>query len=198
MMASPGTGEKNGERDKILREIESMALRGNREIRGLLGESDGGPVEWRAFLAELRRCLIPVNEAAGIATRWETAGEIPDGPISEISAGASLAKVVREAVHNMVKHSGARAAENPFRIRAGPPRPAHRGRWPGIFRNSRRRPGSAQHGDALRKSGWKIFPGSGRRRHQPANQCAAAACALKRFWKKGGDRILTFAFVQEK
>ncbi len=120
MLASLGVGEEGGERDKILREIESLALRGNREIRGLLGELDGGPVEWRAFLAELRRCVIPVNEAAGIATRWETTGEIPAAPIFESAAAASLAKVLREAVHNMVKHSGAGAAE--IRFEFGPDR----------------------------------------------------------------------------
>lgn len=117
MLASLGVGESEVEREKILREIEAIALRGNREIRGLLGELDSGPIQWRTFLAELRRCVIPVNEAVGIVTQWGTSGEIPDTPIFESAAGASLAKVLREAVHNMVKHSGARAAEIHFAFR---------------------------------------------------------------------------------
>lgn len=114
LLAALGVGEDGAEREKILKEIEAMALHGNREIRSLLGELDGRPVDWRSFLAELRRCVIPVNEAAGIATHWEITGEIPSGTISENAAAASLAKVLREAVHNMVKHSGAQAAEIRF------------------------------------------------------------------------------------
>lgn len=120
ILASLGAGEEESERPGILREIETMALLGNREIRGLLGELEGGPVDWRAFLAELRHCVIPASVTAGIATHWEVSGEIPPIPISETSAGASLAKVLREAMHNMVKHSGARTAE--IRFEFGPDR----------------------------------------------------------------------------
>lgn len=116
ILAALGVVEDGAEREKILKEIEAMALHGNREIRSLLGELDGRPVDWRSFLAELRRSVIPVNEAAGIATQWETTGEIPSGSITENAVAASLAKVLREAVHNMVKHSGARAAEIRFKF----------------------------------------------------------------------------------
>lgn len=115
MLASVGTMDEGAGRERIFKEIEEMAVRGNREIRGLLGELDGAPMAWDAFLAEQRGFVVCFSGAAGIATQWEVSGNVPEKVIAE-SAAASLAKVLREAVHNMVRHSGAGAAEVGFQF----------------------------------------------------------------------------------
>ncbi len=114
LLASMGADEDDAEKGKILREIEMVARRGNQEVRGLLDELDGAPVSWRLFLAELRRCVVPFNETVGIATRWEVNGELPLERITDRAAAASLAKILREAAHNIVRHSGAKEAEIGF------------------------------------------------------------------------------------
>jgi signal transduction histidine kinase len=114
LLASMGANEDEAEKGKILREIEMVARRGNQEVRGLLDELDGAPISWRLFLAELRRSVVPVNETVGIATRWEITGELPGEQITDRAAAASLAKILREAAHNIVRHSGAKEAEIGF------------------------------------------------------------------------------------
>lgn len=106
-----GTGKEGevavAERAELLKLIEEMALEGNRNIRGLLGFLDSGVFRWKDLLFELEDYARKVLSAAGVALEWVVEGRVDGGVAPRAEVGQALKRVAMEALHNLIRHSGA-------------------------------------------------------------------------------------------
>lgn len=108
MLAALGREEeREAARQETLKQIQAIALEGNRELRSLMNTLDKGELHWADWLAELRDYVLKATEPHGIRLAWEVRGQAPEAPIAEPAAAISLARALKEAVHNMTRHSGA-------------------------------------------------------------------------------------------
>lgn len=106
-LAGLGRSEIADDRKEILATIEEMATAGSREIRDLMGSVESGMSRWSDWLADIEVYASRITEGMGIEVAWEVEGEAPEPVIHDQAASASLMKVVFEALHNLVRHSGA-------------------------------------------------------------------------------------------
>jgi signal transduction histidine kinase len=112
--------EQPGMREETLRHIQTMALEGNREVRTLMSTLENGPPRWGDWLAELRAYAQEITGARGIKLAWQTRGT-PDEPVvGDVTAAISLTRAVKEAIHNLTRHSQATAGR--IEIEFGPRR----------------------------------------------------------------------------
>lgn len=109
MLASLGRTEAEGEISEIFSNFEAMALKGSREIQGLMSSVENEVFRWPDWLRDLESYARKIMAMAGISSDWRVDGTIPDGIIRDAQAAASLMKVAFEATHNLVRHSGAKA-----------------------------------------------------------------------------------------
>ncbi len=111
LLASLGRGEENSpERKELLRHIEQLAIEGNREVRLLMDVLQKGSVEWSPFLQELREHAKKLTAAQRIALDWQVVGKLPPEPLADVAAQLSLMRALKEAIHNLTRHSQARHA----------------------------------------------------------------------------------------
>ncbi len=108
MLASLGRVEAEGEISEIFSNFEEMALKGSREIQGLMSSVENEVFRWPEWLRDLESYARKIMGMAGISFDWKVEGTIPDGIIRNAQATASLMKVAFEATHNLVRHSGAK------------------------------------------------------------------------------------------
>jgi signal transduction histidine kinase len=111
MLAGLGREEEQpGVREETLRHIQTMALEGNREVRTLMSTLENGHSRWADWLAELRTYAHEVTGARRIKLAWQVAGTPEEPVIGDAAAAISLTRAVKEAVHNLTRHSQASEA----------------------------------------------------------------------------------------
>jgi signal transduction histidine kinase len=108
MLASLGRVEAKGEVSEIFSNFEEMALKGSREIQGLMTSVENEVFRWSDWLRDLESYSRKIMAMAGISFDWKVEGPVPEGIIRDARSAASLMKVAFEAAHNMVRHSGAK------------------------------------------------------------------------------------------
>lgn len=108
MLASLGRVEAEGEISEIFSNFEEMALKGSREIQGLMTSVENEVFRWSDWLCDLESYARKIMTMAGISFDWKVEGPVPEGIIRDAQSAASLMKVAFEAAHNMVRHSGAK------------------------------------------------------------------------------------------
>lgn len=113
MLASLGREEMGGEREELLKHIETIALEGSREVRALMGSLENGVLRWDEWLADLRDYA---RKAAGIPLEWQVEGVVPEGVIDDTAAAISLMRAVKESVHNVARHAQANRMRMHFRF----------------------------------------------------------------------------------
>lgn len=109
MLASLGRVEAEGEMSEIFSNFEDMALKGSREIRGLMTSVENEVFRWSDWLHDLEEYARKVMTMAGISFGWKAEGHVPEGIIRDPQMASSLMKVAFEATHNLVRHSGAKS-----------------------------------------------------------------------------------------
>jgi signal transduction histidine kinase len=102
-----GSGKTGG--DDAYEIIEEMALEGNRNIRGLMDFLDTGAFHWRGMMEEMEDYVVKLAAAAGVAMEWRVEGQQDTRNLPDGMAGNSLRMVMMEAIHNLVRHSGAKS-----------------------------------------------------------------------------------------
>jgi signal transduction histidine kinase len=97
-------------KDRLLEQINQLACELGLEVREVINSLESREFCWGDLAHSLRRNAALVMEAAGL--KWELcmAGEIPSKEL-KYSAGISLLRVMREAMHNVVKHARARSVQ---------------------------------------------------------------------------------------
>jgi signal transduction histidine kinase len=105
-------GKEGGvqEQEAMMLHLERMALESSREVRELMGMLESPALCWPEWLAGLRHHAAQTCEAAGIHLEWLVAGQEQAGETADQVALSSLLRAVTEALHNLVRHSGARHA----------------------------------------------------------------------------------------
>jgi signal transduction histidine kinase len=111
LLASLGREEEQpGVREETLRHIQTMALEGNREVRTLMNTLEKGQLRWADWLADLHGYSQDLTGSRRIKLAWHTRG-VPDDPvIGDVTAAISLTRAVKEAIHNLTRHSQATEA----------------------------------------------------------------------------------------
>ena len=102
--------EQPAVRAETLRHIQTMALEGNREVRTLMSTLENGQPCWADWLAELRTYAHEVTAARRIALAWQVRGTPEEPLIGDPAAAVSLTRAVKEAIHNLTRHSQATEA----------------------------------------------------------------------------------------
>lgn len=119
VLASLGREEEHATvREETLRHIQTMALEGNREVRSLMSTLETGKVRWADWLAELRIYAQEVMGSRGIKLTWQNRGTAAEPSIGDVMAVTSLTRAVKEAIHNLTRHS--QATEARIEIDFGP------------------------------------------------------------------------------
>ncbi len=93
---------KNG----VLEKIETLAAEGNAEIRSLMNAMENREFVWTDWLLEIRKFGQAACAGRSMEFTSSIEGAPPEDPLS-LMAGISLFRMLKEAVTNAVKHSGA-------------------------------------------------------------------------------------------
>jgi signal transduction histidine kinase len=102
--------EQPAAREEALRHIQTMALEGNREVRTLMSTLENSQPRWPDWLAELRAYAREVTASRSIALAWDVRGTAGEALIGDATAAISLTRAVKEAIHNLTRHSQATEA----------------------------------------------------------------------------------------
>ena len=93
-------------KDGVLGKIETLAAEGNAEIRSLMNAMENREFIWTDWLLEIRK--FGQAACAGRSMEFESTIEgVPPGDSLSLMAGISMFRMLKEAVTNAVKHSGA-------------------------------------------------------------------------------------------
>jgi signal transduction histidine kinase len=108
LLATLGREEDTADaRDDLMKHIESMAIEGNREIRTIMTTLESGDMTWNGWLGDLRHHASKCTEGQAIKLDWQVSGTIPAETLTDTAAAFSLLRGVKEALNNLVRHSGA-------------------------------------------------------------------------------------------
>jgi signal transduction histidine kinase len=111
MLAALGREEETAAvREEMLKHIQVIALEGNREVRSLMNTLENGKFHWTDWLADLRDYSRKVAEPHGIRVDWQIHGASGGAVIHDPTAAISLTRAVKEAIHNLTRHSRATEA----------------------------------------------------------------------------------------
>lgn len=120
LLASMGRGEESAaERQELMLHIENLAVECNREVRILMDVLQSGAADWGAFLQELREYAKRLAAAHRLKLEWQVGGRFPQERTADSAAQLSLMRCLKEALHNLVRHSGARHAAIRIRFLGG-------------------------------------------------------------------------------
>lgn len=104
------TGRGSGADDEVLQAIRQLAAMSNHEIRGMMHRVGSESLLWNELQAELHNFADALLQASAIQLIWHTSPP-PDLPITDIAAASSFTRMVKESIHNVLRHSGSRTAE---------------------------------------------------------------------------------------
>ena len=98
-----------GADDEILQAIRQLSAMSNHEIRSMMHRVGTEALTWPDLLRELHEFATALFQPAGLQCHWEST-PTPEEPISNVAAASSFIRMVKEAIHNVLRHSGASAA----------------------------------------------------------------------------------------
>ena len=93
------------EKETLLGQIADFAADGNAELRAMMNMLDCPEMTWADIFSEARRFSELILSAQSIAFHLSVNGT--PGPVPAIDRATSLLRIIKEAVHNAAKHSGA-------------------------------------------------------------------------------------------
>ena len=94
------------EKDGLIEQISDYAENGHVELRTMMNMMEYKTMSWQDIEVEARRFSRLILEPRGIALAVTSEGEPPAEP-PPVTAATSLLRIIKEAVHNTAKHSGA-------------------------------------------------------------------------------------------
>lgn len=110
--------EPDSREASLLRNIEHLAIEGNREVRLLMDLLEREHMFWPDLLLQLRTHAEHLLRANHIALDWRMIGMPLAAPIVETSAAISMIRALKEALNNLARHSAANHARVCIRFRS--------------------------------------------------------------------------------
>ncbi len=89
-----------------LERIEQLALTGSEEVRAIMNSLDAKEMYWADWLEQMNRYAERTLSGLAIRCVWKRTGTAPETMPNPVGA-ISLARSVKEAIHNAARHSGA-------------------------------------------------------------------------------------------
>ena len=117
MLTSAEGATTESEASERLRHLDDLAAMGHRELRALMNYLESGSAYWGDVISELREHALRVTAARNITLDWRICSQVPEAAIPEIAAVLSLSRALKEAVNNLVRHSGSTRATVRFSFR---------------------------------------------------------------------------------
>jgi len=118
LQANLGRSESElAEKNSVLERIESLALEGNAEIRSLMNTLERSEFLWPDLLDEVRKYTETLCEGHPVTFVFAKEGDIPKGTLP-LTAGLSIFRMVKEALHNALRHARASEVRILFRFQA--------------------------------------------------------------------------------
>ena len=93
-------------KDDLVRQISDFAENGHVELRTIMNMMEYNRMSWQDIVVEARRFSRLILEPRGIALKVLAEGEPPAEP-PPVTGATSLLRIIKEAVHNAAKYSGA-------------------------------------------------------------------------------------------
>jgi signal transduction histidine kinase len=119
MLAFQGSIEEKPQQQKeIFHNIEFLATEWNREMRLWMNGLERGSLLWADALMESHTYAQRLTAAHGIELDWRQSGPPPSEPDHRVQEIISLMRVMKEAIHNLARHSRAQRAS--VRVAFGP------------------------------------------------------------------------------
>ncbi len=107
LQASLGLEEANlEEKNAVFERIESLALEGNAEIRSLMNALERREYIWSDWFNEVGHYGDTICDGRRVMWNFHVEGTPPTGPLSLLTA-VSLFRIIKEALHNAVRHGAA-------------------------------------------------------------------------------------------
>lgn len=111
MLAFQGRVEEKPQAQKeIFKNIEFLATEWNRELRLWMNGLERGSLLWADALMEAHTYAQRLTSAHSIELVWRQSGLLPSEPDHRVQEIISLMRVMKEALHNLARHSEAREA----------------------------------------------------------------------------------------
>ena len=111
VLASLGREEEQGPaREETLRHIQTMALQGSREVRSLMSTLEKNRLPWVEWMTEIRNYAQELSDTRSIRLVWNMLGTPDEAITGDATAAISLSRAVKEAIHNLTRHSQASEA----------------------------------------------------------------------------------------
>jgi len=117
MLTSAERATTPSEASERLQHLDDLAAMGHRELRTLMNYLESGSAYWGDVISELREHALRVTAARNITLDWRICSQVPEAAIPEIAAVLSLSRALKEAVNNLVRHSGSTRATVRFSFR---------------------------------------------------------------------------------
>ena len=95
--------------EDVLRAIRQLAAMSNQEIRSMINRAGSEAQEWSELQQEVRDFAATLLHSAGITLEWQS-NEPPTEPVTDAAASACFTRMVKEALSNVLRHSGAAVA----------------------------------------------------------------------------------------
>jgi signal transduction histidine kinase len=112
MLAFQGSiAEQPQQQKEIFQNIEFLATEWNRELRLWMNGLERGSLLWADALMESHTYAQRLTTAHGIELDWHLCGLLPSEPDHRVQEIISLMRVLKEAIHNLARHSDARTAK---------------------------------------------------------------------------------------
>ncbi|MEI6646446.1 MAG: ATP-binding protein [bacterium] len=111
MLANLGLQEtETAAKDDTLEKIEALAAEGNAEIRSLMNALEHRELVWTDWVLDVRKSGQASCTGRSLDFVSSVEGPVPETPLS-LLAGMSMFRMIKEAITNAVKHSGASRLE---------------------------------------------------------------------------------------
>ena len=117
MLTSEERATTTSEASERLQHLDDLAAMGHRELRALMNYMESGAAYWGDVISELREHAMRATAARNITLDWRICSQVPLVAIPEIAGVFSLSRALKEAVNNLVRHSGATRATVRFSFR---------------------------------------------------------------------------------
>ena len=111
-----GISREDCPRQEPLARLGELAVAGNSELRNLMNHLESGCLHWPDLLYSLHDYAKKTTTCKQVELNWRVSGPLPPAPL-EIPLALSLSRAVKEAVNNLVRHSGATRATLVFAFR---------------------------------------------------------------------------------
>lgn len=98
--------DNHDQSDEVLQAIRQLSAMSTHEIRSMMQRVGAEELPWSEIQRELHEFATALLTPAKLRLQWDV-GTPPHEPVQDAGAASSLTRMVKETIHNILRHSGA-------------------------------------------------------------------------------------------